>query len=327
MFPFNLFAKWTPASARERLRKGRVPGEMRVAGHLDLANSGWLMRLPRVVEAASIDVSGCARLSELPEVVKCSALDLQRTHVKRLPASLNVSQRIHATDCEYLREVGALRVPVLILRGCPALEKLSDGLQVRHLDLSRCGRLAELPASTAKCLWDLDVSDCQCLTALPAGLVQLRTLNVRGCTNLRALPNDIRVLSWIEVADSGLESLPESVRSTQIVWQGIRVSYQIAFSSRDDHGSANPAGAECGAATRDARARGKGVVLRERATTGCRQRFRCGRHAAVVASALRRGGRFCVFGGALSVDRAEVFIASAAAIVFVRPGGGVAGGV
>jgi hypothetical protein len=64
---------------------------------------------------------------------------------------------------------------------------------------------------------------------LPAGLVQLRTLNVRGCTNLRALPDDIRVLSTIEVADSGLESLPDSVRSTQIVWRAMRVAYRIAF--------------------------------------------------------------------------------------------------
>jgi hypothetical protein len=229
MFPCNLFARWTPASARERLRKGRVPAEMRVAGHLDLANSGWLTGLPRAVEAESIDVSDCARLGELPEVVKCSALDLQRTHVKSLPAGLNVSQRIDATDCEYLSEVGALRVSALILRGCLALGRLSDGLQVRHLDLSQCGRLAEVPASTARSLWDLDVSDCQSLKALPAGLVQLRTLNVRGCTNLHALPDDIRVLSRIEVADSGLESLPESVRSTQIVWQAMRVPYRIAF--------------------------------------------------------------------------------------------------
>src|SRR4051812_21854115 len=94
MFPFNLFGKWTPEGARERLRTGRVPGRMRVAGHLNLANCGWLTRLPCTVEAESIDVSDCARLGELPVVVKCSAVDLRRTQVKSLPAGLNVSQRI-----------------------------------------------------------------------------------------------------------------------------------------------------------------------------------------------------------------------------------------
>jgi hypothetical protein len=202
---------------------------MRVTGRLNLANAGWLTRLPRKLEAEAIDISGCARLSELPEKLKCAELTLQRTQVKCLPAGLEVSRRIDATGCECLRAVGALRVSELILRGCAALVQLSGGLRVRHLDVSRCGRLAELPTSTAKSLWDLDVSECQSLTELPRGLGQLRTLNLRGCTNLRSLPGDMRVHSWIEVADSGIEGLPQSLESAQVVWRGVRVSDRIAF--------------------------------------------------------------------------------------------------
>lgn len=229
MFPFNLFAKWTSENACEHLRQGRMPRRMRVAGHLGLANSGWLTHLPRTLEAESIDVSDCAKLRGLPERVKCSELVLRRTGVQCLPAGLEVSQRIDATDCECLHSVAALRVPELVLRGCTVLRGLPGGLRVRQLDVSRCARLTELPASIVADLWDLDVSECRDLIALPPGLVRLRTLNVRGCTNLRSLPEDLRVLSWIEVTDSGLKSLPRSLRSVQTVWRGVRVSDRIAF--------------------------------------------------------------------------------------------------
>jgi hypothetical protein len=202
---------------------------MRVNGRLNLANASWLTHLPRKLEAEAIDVSDCESLSELPEKLKCSELTLQRTRVRSLPPGLEVSRRIDATGCEYLQTVGALRVPELILHGCTALVQLSDDLRVRHLDVSRCGRLTELPATTAKSLWDLDVSECPSLAELPRGLGQLRTLNLRGCTNLRELPSDTRVHGWIEVADSGIEALPQSLQSAQVVWRGVRVSDRIAF--------------------------------------------------------------------------------------------------
>src|SRR5262249_1048215 len=143
MFPFDLFGKWTPTSARERLRKGNPPREMRVAGRLDLSNSDWLTQLPRVLEAESIDVSDCPRLLELPQVVKCTVLTLRRTHIKRLPAALDVAWRIDASECECLQVVGALRTEQLDLRGCTALVHLADRLRVRHLDLSNCQSLTE----------------------------------------------------------------------------------------------------------------------------------------------------------------------------------------
>ena len=114
MLPFDLMTTWTPDDARKRLQNARAPSRMRVTGRLNLANAGWLTRLPRKLEAEAIDVSGCARLSELPEKLTCAELTLQRTQVKCLPASLEVSWRIDATGCECLQAVGALRVPELV---------------------------------------------------------------------------------------------------------------------------------------------------------------------------------------------------------------------
>ena len=50
------------------------------------------------------------------------------------------------------------------------------------------------------------MSECTNLTALPTGLRRLDTLNVRGCTKLKSLPDDIQIEGWIEVADSGLDA-------------------------------------------------------------------------------------------------------------------------
>jgi hypothetical protein len=39
----------------------------------------------------------------------------------------------------------------------------------------------------------------------------------------------MRIRGWIEVADSGIEALPQSLQSAQVVWRGVRVSDRIAF--------------------------------------------------------------------------------------------------
>ena len=206
MFPFNLFDKWTPAKARERLQKGNVPREMRVAGHLRLAGSDWLNQLPRVLEADSIDVSDCARLLELPAVVRCADLCVAGTHIKRLPDGVQVSGEIDAVGCDCLQAVGAIQAVQLHLRGCTALVYLSEGLRVRHLDLTDCRALVELPAG-----------------------VRVQTLNLRGCTSLSSVPYDFYVSSWIEVADSGITSVPQSLSSARVTWRSVVVPDRIAF--------------------------------------------------------------------------------------------------
>src|SRR4051794_21712112 len=136
MFPFDRFAAWSPASARERLRKGKPPRRMRVAGRLELANSSWLTELPRTLEADSIDLSSCVRLRGLPARLKCVELDVSNTGVERLGVGLAVSRRIVATHCRSLKQVGPLSVHELRLSACTQLEGLAEGLAVRILDLS-----------------------------------------------------------------------------------------------------------------------------------------------------------------------------------------------
>ena len=117
----DLIPRWSAAAARERLRKGKVPRRMRVAGYLDLSDSSWLTNLPRELEADTINVSNCPKLRDLPERVKCDALILQRTNVECLHAGLNVARQIDAANCLRLRYIAPIKVPALLLRGCTAL--------------------------------------------------------------------------------------------------------------------------------------------------------------------------------------------------------------
>jgi hypothetical protein len=230
MFPFDRFASWSPADAQERLRKGNLPRRMRVKGELALANASWLTELPRDLVADSIDLSNCLRLRELPARVRCNDLIVGNTSIAALDGAFEVQRAIIAMDCRRLERVGTLRVPQLRLGGCGQVRHLSDGLAVWSLDLRGCRRLTALPASLGATLRNLDVSDCSELSELPSGLVHLHTLNVQGCTKLKSLPDGIGVQLRIEVAGSGLEALPYSLRSTQVTWRGIPVSDRVAFS-------------------------------------------------------------------------------------------------
>lgn len=222
-------AQWSADKAREQFRRGNIPRRLSVPGHLDLANCAWLTYLPSDLEAGSIDVSRSVNLRGLPEKLKCETLTMRRTNVVCLASGLNVSRQIDVANCRELRHVSPLCVPALTMWDCTSLEMLSEGLRIRHLSLSGCTRLAELPASIATSVQDLDVSGCANLERLPDGFARLATLNLRGCSKITSLPDDIRIRSSIEVADSGLRSLPTSLRSVRVLWHGMPVSDRIAF--------------------------------------------------------------------------------------------------
>ena len=229
MFPFDLFRRWSPERARERLKQGNPPRRMRVAGRLDLSNCTWLTELPRVLIADSIDVSNCRNLRALPLRVQCDELRVARTGIARLDRGLEVARLIEATGCRRLQQIDVRRVPELRLRDCEMIADLPEGLVVRRLDLAGCVNVARLPESMASKVWVLDLSGCRELAELPSGLTHLQTLSIRGCTKLTSLPDDIRVHSAIDVAESGLESLPYSLRSTRLLWHGMEVPDRIAF--------------------------------------------------------------------------------------------------
>jgi hypothetical protein len=207
---------------------------MRVDGPLNLARSTLLRSLPYGLCARTIDVTDCPNLFAFPGHLACEELLLDRTNVAGLPFNLSVSRLIRARDCRQLHFVPPITVERLDLAGCVSLEQLSDGLTCHELILRGCVRLTKLPAMAALHVRHLDLSDCSSLAELPEAFGQLESLNLNGCSRIAALPDGLRIRSWIDVAGTSLRSLPWSLRSTSIRWRGTTVSDRIAFGDRDD---------------------------------------------------------------------------------------------
>ncbi len=226
---FESLLPWSERLARQRILAGHPPRRMRVKGPLNLAGSESVASLPKSLEASAVDLSGCINLRELPKLSRCDSLRVGRTNIECLPCGLNVSRVIDAENCPRLRTVELLRVEQLNLRGCRALEQLAEGLTVRRLVISDCPRLSNLPASIVASVVHIEMSKCEGFCELPDNFAHLQVLDISGCTRLAELPAGIRIRSRIELAGSGLRSLPWSLKSVRITWRGMQVSDRIAF--------------------------------------------------------------------------------------------------
>ena len=149
--------------------------------------------------------------------------------------------RLDVSDCRELTHLparlrigptGQLRGPStigsLIARNCTALEFLPDDLDVCHLDVSGCTRLVGWREGATARVERLLARGCARLTALPRQLALTR-LDISNCVNLRALPAGLLVRSEIEVANTGLTDLPQSLRNVRLLWRRVPIDYRIAF--------------------------------------------------------------------------------------------------
>jgi hypothetical protein len=117
--------------------------------------------------------------------------------------------------------LGALEARTLILRGHGW-----DGMKVFGLlDLSGDTRLTDLPARL-ECD-TLNLSGCTRLEYVGDGL-KVRVLDVTGCVNLKSLPEDTVVQGWCELANSGLERVPQTLKN-RLRWQGMRIDERVAL--------------------------------------------------------------------------------------------------
>jgi hypothetical protein len=71
--------------------------------------------------------------------------------------------------------------------------------------------------------------NCVALTALPPWLRRVARLDVSGCVGIRSLPEGLEVASFVDVAGSGLTSLPRSLAGVELRWRGVRVDERVAF--------------------------------------------------------------------------------------------------
>jgi len=217
-----------------------LPEGLRV-DKLFLRGCTGLKRLPGGLNVNFLSLAYCTEITELPRGLTCNTLNLQGTRVRSLPDDLQVVARLDLTDCRELTHLPAgLRVGwlgvapgtptggALILRRCTALEFLPDGLDVCHLDVRGCTALLGWQEGAQARIDRLIARGCSRLKTVPAQLFVSR-LDITDCVNLCSLPDGLFVVSEIEIANSGLTGLPESLCGPRLLWRGVPIGSRIAF--------------------------------------------------------------------------------------------------
>ncbi|WP_424949853.1 DUF6745 domain-containing protein [Deinococcus sp.] len=216
------------AEARALILAGTVDGPLHFRGKLDLSNEQRLIRLPDDLSGDVLDVSGSG-LTRLPERLEVGELIGCGLKVRTVPASTRVQFRLLLDECVCLTGLPEnLSTGSLSLRGCLSLEALPEGLDVCFLNVDRCEALARWPAQGRVRFGHLSAQDCLSLRGLPEWLTQIAQLDLSGCRGVTALPPTLRINGWLDVAGSGLESLPDHP-GVALRWRGVRVDERLAF--------------------------------------------------------------------------------------------------
>lgn len=199
-----------PSDAAKLILSGEAPAGLQVSGKLDLA--------------------GKSKLRELPAGLTCYELNASRTALESLPDDLSVECVLELEGCQRLQSLPAnLKVGTLNVANCTSLERLPERLDVWFLNVSGCTKLAHFPRRASIARGSLNVNGCRSLAALPDYLTDLATLDIGNCPQLTQLPARLQISSWIEIADSGLTSLPAHLKHVTIRWRGVSIDETTAF--------------------------------------------------------------------------------------------------
>ncbi|HMZ80064.1 MAG TPA: hypothetical protein PLL06_10215, partial [Acidobacteriota bacterium] len=230
--------------------EGTFSENMVVNGHLDLSYRLTLKQLPKKLQADSLDLShctslkqlpehlvvnrlilnGCTALERLPEGLRCFELDARNTPLSSLPQDLSVTYLLNLEGCSNLKVLPTgLKVGSLIVRGCSALQYLPEHLDVCFLDISGCTQMIHWPSTGRIRFGRLLAAGCDQITSIPEWVTELTQLDIRDCAQLTQLPHSLQVRSWIDVANTGIQSLPVHLQGVQLRWRGVPITEQIAF--------------------------------------------------------------------------------------------------
>lgn len=236
--------------AKELILAGEAPANMQVSGQLDLAganitslpaglevatlnlkNCSQLTSLPPGLRVRRLTVSNCKQLTSLPEDgLSCYELEAKETPIRTLPANLRVEYRLDLENCTELTHLPAnLTIGSLMLRGCTGLTSLPEGLKVYFLNISGCISLRDWPSAGQIQYGQLVARNCPNLRTLPSWLTNLALLDLRGCSGLTDLPENLQISSRIDLADTQLKHLPPSLAGADLLWRGILVEERIVF--------------------------------------------------------------------------------------------------
>ncbi|HEY3325089.1 MAG TPA: hypothetical protein VGP72_31840 [Planctomycetota bacterium] len=197
---------------------------------VDLSGCRALERLPDGLEARHLILNGCLALRELPSGLCCYHLEANSSGLRSLPDDLQVEYRIDLADCRELSSLPAGLAPcALNLRNCTKLTALPKGLDVRFLDISGCGVLIDWPETAIVSTGRLLMRGCMGLRRFPPHIRSLSHLDICDCPRLRELPEGLEIGNWLDLANTELKGLPNSLQGVSLRWRGVPIESRIAF--------------------------------------------------------------------------------------------------
>jgi hypothetical protein len=218
------------SDAREAILAGTAPDNLKVKGKLDLSEITTAFQLPAGLQSTSLNLEGSTGLQALPSGLDCFYLNLSRTQIRELPSDLKVEYMLNLDGCSSLESLPPdLKVGSLVLRDCVSLKALPEGLQVYFLDLTGCSQLERLPQHGSLTFGRLVARGCRRLRELPKWIDDLSQLDLSGCESLSELPPNLRVASWIDIADTQISTLPSGVKQAKLRWRGVEIDERIIF--------------------------------------------------------------------------------------------------
>lgn len=162
--------------------------------------------------------------------LKCDILNIPGAAIKALPEDIEVRMRLDLSNAAQLETLpSGLKTGSLILSNCTGLSQLPNGLDVAFLDLTGCSSLTSLPDDLKLRGGVLCLRDCPGIMCLPDGMGEVAGLDLSGCMNLVALPEGLTVTSWVDLAGTQIQDLPERFQNVGLRWRGISVSHRIVF--------------------------------------------------------------------------------------------------
>ena len=218
-------------SAYRAILTGKAPKGLVVHGHLAFDRLGRY--LPDDLQVDSLTLSGISWLYKLPSGLHCEFLILRDLPIQALPEDLLVTEQLTIERCPQVERLpAALAVKYLTLKGCSQLTALPECPELLYLDISSCTGLRDWPDTGPASLGSLLMPGCTGLPALPPWLKSVVSLDVRNCTALRELPEDLLIDRFAEIGGCHLQSLPRFYRDGRdngvIRWRGVMIDEQIA---------------------------------------------------------------------------------------------------
>jgi hypothetical protein len=167
---------------------------------------------------------------ELEPNTRYTALDLSETDIEELPEGLSVQFGLRLRGCRKLRRLPlGLSVGSLDVSDCTRLEGLPEGFSASFVDISGCAQIESWPQNATLSIGRLRARNCTGLTSLPKWLGRLSQLDIADCAQINTVPDGLEVTSWIDLAGTGIRSLPASLADVGLRWRGVTVDERIAF--------------------------------------------------------------------------------------------------